>query len=179
LEAFTAEPVDRADACGVRWQGVRLATRPAKRELHDLAIELEYLTVGASNVLKFVYRVRNLRGTEQRVVAGLRLICALGSTPERLELRGDGIAHRPTPRGAQYERRGWGALVNATTGRTMLLVAEGNFVSLDDMGLDGRCLGGSDELRLAGHQTLQRVYYLVLADSYDSAGEYLVLRACP
>ena len=175
-ERISAEPVESVDGSGVRWQGVRLHTRPEKKELHDLSVELDYLTVARSNLLKMVYRVRNLRGAEQKAIAGIRLSGALGTTPEKLSMRGEGIHHRPTPWGTWFERRDWGALVNEESGRTLLLISNNNVVSLQDMGTAGRWIGSSEELRLSGHQTHERVYYCVLADSFMEARRYLVLR---
>ena len=58
-ETFTAEPVEMTDARGIPWSGVRLCTQMVRDKLLGLSLELDYLTVGQSNVLKLVYRVRN------------------------------------------------------------------------------------------------------------------------
>ena len=175
-EPFAAKPIEARDTSDLVWKGLRLTTRPEKQELHDLRVELEFVTLGEASTLKFVYRLQNLRGTEQTVSIGSRLISALGSDPSALVLRGEGLAHRPTPWGAWPKGQPWGALTNDATGRTLLMMGTRNDVDMDDLGEPGRVLGSSQLVRLAGRETHESVYYVVLADSLEEARAYLVMR---
>ena len=178
-ELFTATPLQAPDAAGLPWRGVRLSTRPEKKELHDLQVELDYLTVGHSKVFKYVYRLRNLRDAAQEVQTGNTLACRLGADPKGLVLRGEGLRRGATPRPLWAAEEDWGMLSNEVgpqAGRTMLLLSRQGDVLLEDGGQHGRVLGSSKRLRLARCETRELVYYLVLADSPDEAGEYLALR---
>ena len=175
-ERILAQLIETEDASGIIWRGVRLSVRPQKKELVDFGVELDYTTVGQANILKYVYRLSNLRDTEQVVKTRNDVACSLGTEPTKLVLRGEGIKHGPTPWAASSQGQNWGALTNDHTGKTMLLVSRQSDVALNDTGQYGRLLGTFNEVRLAGGETRELVYYLVLADSLEGARDYLVLQ---
>ncbi len=175
-EPMRAEELEERDAQGLPWRGVRLSTRPKKKELSDLFVELDYLTLGSADILKLVYRIRNLRGTEQSAHVGYRVMGSLGAGPAGLTLRGEGYVRRPSIVAASVGGRRWGALTNDANGKTMLLVARGPHVTLHDGGRHGRRLIVSDEARLAGGETREYVQYLVAAESLEAALSYVILQ---
>ena len=178
-EKATAQPVEVKDAMGIVWRGVRLSVRPDKKELHDLRIEIDYLTLGKANLLKYVYRLCNLRDTVQIVRAGSTVACRLGAEAKDLVLRGEKVVRRPTPWGAVMHGLSWGSLTAPRTGKTMLMVGGQPDVLLQDAGQHGRVLGAAKKLRLAGGETRDLVYYLVLCDTLEEARGYRVLGEYP
>lgn len=175
-ERFTAQPVEAPDRHGLTWQGVRITGNPTKKDLAELRIELDFLTLGDSSVLKYVYRLCNLRDTVRAARAGTSVACCLGTEPAELVLHGEGVWREPTPWGTRLEGARWGALANPHTGTSLLMVARQPDVLLNDLGQDGRQLGASDEIQLEPHQVREQVYYLVLADSLDGARSHIVLK---
>jgi len=175
-ERVGAQAVTVHDAHGLPWTGVRLGAKPQKKELQGLAVEVDCLTLGESPVVKVIYRVRNLRPTEERVNVGLLVSPSLGGRPTDLTGMTDGVTRRPTNWSAFLMGRSWSAVWNEGSGRTMLLVGRRPNVGLQDCGQYGRILGSWDEMRLKGDEVGEYVYYLVLADAPDAARQYLVLR---
>jgi len=174
-ERFTAEELDSRDAMGVLWRGVRLSVRPEREELHDLRVEIEYATLGDSNVLRLSHRLCNLRHTEQVVQLTSYVFAGLGGAPAQLLLRGPHSVHRANPVVSFIHGQPWGSLEHQDTGRCLLMVGRQGGVSLMDWGQDGRSLGSAHEVRLAGDDVCEHVYYLVLADSLQDAQAYQML----
>jgi len=175
-EKAVAEPIEAVDTGGLAWQGLRLKVRPTKEKYKDLEVELDYLTLGDADLLKYVCRVRNLRATEQAVKLNTAVACRLGAKPTELVLHGEDIRRKPTTCCAQIAAGQWGALSNHNTGRTMLVVSQRPDVGLWDAGQHGRVLTAGGLVRLAGEQVHERVYYLVLADSLEGDRGYRVLK---
>jgi len=174
-EACTAREVAFRDGAGILWRGVGLSVRPAREDLHDLHLEIEYATVGESNVLRVAHRLRNLRSTEQVVQLASQVFAGLGGQPSELLLCGPNIVHRPNPVITSIHDQPWGALVHQDSGRCLIMVGRGGGVSLMDWGQDGRSLGSAHEVRLAGDDVCEHVYYLALTDSLQAAEGYKML----
>lgn len=175
-EAVTAAPVTAPDGHGLPWAGVRLSVAPRKKELRELAIEVDVLTLGESPAVKLVYRVRNLRPTEQRAHVGFTITPSLGVGPLALTGLTDGVTRRPTNWSTFVTRRSWAGVWDEATARAMLLIGRSDAVALEDLGQYGRVLGAEEEMRLRGDEVCEHVYYLVLADGPDAARRYLALR---
>lgn len=175
-ERFSAQPVRQVDRGGLVWQGVRLSARPTRREFADLAIEVDYLTLAGSRALKYVYRLRNLRGTAQAVRTGSVAAFRLGGEATELNLHGVHTAHRPTPWSFIVAGQRWGALTHERTGKAVVMVGRQSDVVLNDAGRHGRTLGAMGDVHLAGDEVHELVYYLVLCDSLAQAREYIVLQ---
>jgi hypothetical protein len=69
-ETFASEAVDATDGRGIAWRGVRVSCEMVREQLVGLATDLDFLTVGGSNVLKLVYRARNLTTARRRLGYG-------------------------------------------------------------------------------------------------------------
>lgn len=175
-ERFAAQPIRQVDRGGLMWQGVRLSAQPTKREFADLIIEVDYLTLAGSRALKYVYRLRNLRGTAQVVRTGSVAAFRLGGEAAELSLHGAHTAHRPTPWSFTVAGQRWGALTHERTGKAVVMVGRQNDIVLADAGRHGRILGAMGDVHLAGNEVRELAYYLVLCDSLAQAREYAVLQ---
>lgn len=174
-ERVTAAPLEALDAAGIAWRGVRLSACPQKEGLRDLALEVDWLTVGESPVVKLVYRLRNLRPTSQRALVLARAFFRLGGTPTDLILRGDGQERRPTNWSSWRWGAHWGLLTHQDTGRSVALISPEPCVALNDHGQYGRLLGLSKEARLAGDGLAEMMAYFVLAATPEEALAYRAL----
>jgi len=121
------------------------------------------------------HRLCNLRHTEQVVQLTSYVFAGLGGAPAQLLLRGPHSVHRPNPVVSFIHGQPWGSLEHQDTGRCLLMVGRQGGVSLMDWGQDGRSLGSAHEVRLAGDDVCEHVYYLVLADSLQDAQAYQML----
>jgi len=172
----TAEAVETVDGCGLAWRGLRLVVRPSKKKREDIEIEIDYLTLGKADLLKYVLRLRNLRATKQVVRISSTVACRLGAEPAELSARSQDVNRTPTNWYAEIAAGHWGALANDRTGQTMLMVGTQPDVTLWDAGQAGRVLGAGDLIHLAGDEVHERVYYLVLAGSLEQAKAYRALK---
>ncbi|MFO7696395.1 MAG: GNAT family N-acetyltransferase [Anaerolineae bacterium] len=158
-----------SEAAGLTWRGVRLSTRPERKELHDLGVEMDYLTLPNCPVLKAVLRLTNLRPTRQTAVIGGGATFSLGGDPERLELRGEHMTHRPTPWSTWVSGQSWGTLTDPVTGASVLSACPQGKLGLSDTGRIGREFALSGKLDLAGGATRHVVWYFYLADGHEQA----------
>jgi hypothetical protein len=85
------------------------------------------------------------------------------------------VRREPTPWATQIEGQRWGALSQPATGQAALVVGGQSDVLLMDAGQYGRLLGTTRELRLAGDETKELRYYVVVADGLERALAYLPL----
>ncbi|MHB0857789.1 MAG: GNAT family N-acetyltransferase [Anaerolineae bacterium] len=173
-----AEMASEAISCdqgGIVWRGVRLSARPTRKELRDVLAEIAFLTVGASNVLRLVYRLRNLRDTAQRMSMSVAVAAGLGADPGALTLLGEGVRRKPGNVQASIGGQRWGAVTRLDTGKSLLMVGDQPDVSLEDMGQYGRLLGMNAEVHLAGGGVAEHVYHLVVANSLTDALAYRAL----
>ncbi len=166
---WQTEAVTAPDAQGLPWQGVRLTTRPERKELHDLMVSFDYLTLGDSPLLKVVYRLQNLRPTRQRVYLGGVVALRLGASPEQLTLQGDDVRLLPSPWASWHSHRGWGLLTEAHGGRSALAVCPQGKLVLADYAEGGRMFHLEDQATIEGGATLEVVLYLALAESPEAA----------
>jgi len=172
--AVTAQPLE-VTAAGLAWRGVRLTVQPAEKKLQGLGIEIDYTTLGGSNVLRQVMRLRNRWGCEQVARASSRVTAALGADPKALTILGEGVCRRPTNGSTWSGKHRWAALRNDATDRTLLVASRSNDLLLWDAGQHGRALDATHTLRLAANETQEIAHYLVLADSWERAQGYQAL----
>jgi GNAT superfamily N-acetyltransferase len=168
-DAWAAEAVSVTDAQGLPWRGVRLSARPQRKELHDLLVSYDYMTLGDSPVLKVVYRLENLRPTRQQVVIGGVAALRLGAALEQLVLQGERARHLPSPWSNWHTHTTWGLLTEPQSGRSALGVCPQGKLALVDNGHYGRLFELYDHVTLEGDATLEVVLYLALAESPQAA----------
>lgn len=171
-EHFDAREITCAGS-GLEWRGVRVSGRPERKELHDLSVEMDYVTVPQSPLLKAVLRLGNLRATRQEIMIGGGANFRLGGDPARLSLVGDDVWHRPAPWGMRYAGRTWGALTDENTGASVLSVCPQGRLSLSDAGTVGRGFALSGTLGLDGGAKREVTWYFYLAPDLERA---LVMR---
>jgi GNAT superfamily N-acetyltransferase len=174
-EAVSAQAIEARDAQGIAWQGVRLSADLAKKELQGLRVELDYLTVGGSPLLKWVYRLRNLRPTAAQAQLITHACFALGADPTQLTAHADGLRREPSVLPARMAEYPWVAVSNAQNGRTALMACRQERLSLWDAGQYGRVLGSEPLVKVQGDETVEIAYYLVIAETLDEALAYRAL----
>lgn len=172
--AVTVEPIETV-AAGLTWRGVRLTVQPTQERLQGLGIALDITTLGGSNVLRHVVRLRNLRGCEQEVRVALRTTAALGAEPTALTILGEGMYRRPSGNVMFSGKRRWAALRNDASGRTLLVASRANDLLLWDSGHHGRVVDALQPLRLAADEAQELVHYAVLTASWEDAQGYRAL----
>jgi GNAT superfamily N-acetyltransferase len=176
-ETFTAEPIVVVDAHGLSWRGVQVATTMKREGYEGLRVEVAYLTVGGSNVLKTIYRVTNETSVHRRHRLGLLAWCQPDEKYQNTVLYGDGLQYKRTPQNRFGKVGPWGAAVNPETGRTLVhVLASGEKrMELGDWGPDGGHLFAYNTASLPPHGTHEMVTYLALVDSLDEAKRYASL----
>jgi hypothetical protein len=175
-EAFTAERVEARDARGIDWTGVRVRCEVAREQLAGLALELDYLTVGHSNVLKLVCRVHNGTTAKRSLGCGWLSFWQLDGTREHNTLHSATVQRKPTPWGSWSEAGKWGLVTNAETGRTAVLVSPYPAVRLIDWDDMGGHVGLIDRMSIPASGSAERVCYLALCPDMDEARRYTCLQ---
>ena len=185
-ETFVTAPIGAIDPQGVAWHGVRLAAElKGQKTLKGLRIEIEYLTVPGSNVLKAILRLVNetpIYRPAWNPWLAFMLYAQVDGVYDNAVLYGEsphvGAIQRKRSLVHQWIRVGnWGAVVNPTTGRAITVVCpsapEG--VSLLNTGERGGHLMVTQSKTLAPHSMTELVIYAALVDSLDAARQYACL----
>jgi GNAT superfamily N-acetyltransferase len=76
-DSFTGEPAARRGARGLAWSGVRLTCQVRHPGTRWLALSVEYLTIGGSNLVALVQRLTNGSAAPQEVPAGFIVFPAM------------------------------------------------------------------------------------------------------
>jgi RimJ/RimL family protein N-acetyltransferase len=175
-ETFAVSPVEAADS-GIPWQGVRLACDLAREGFEGLRTELDYLTVGGSNVLKVVFRMLNASSAPRGVTQGFIVFVQVDGNHQNGVLYGDDFQRKRSPHEAWTRLGYWGAIVNPDTGRALAMVSGSGkgILGLTDWGKDGGHFWFDDELTIAPHGDCELVAYLALAESLEEAKRYEVM----
>jgi RimJ/RimL family protein N-acetyltransferase len=173
-ETFTAVPFESADARGIPWRGVQVAASVKREGFEGLRVEVAYLTVGGSNVLKVVYRLVNETSVYRRYAQGLLAFCQADGQYQDTVLYGEGYQRKSAPQMAYLKVGAWGAAVNPATGRAAVMVgASGEKrMEVSDWGVDGGHLMFYNTITLKPHGSHEMVAYLALAESLEEAKRY-------
>jgi hypothetical protein len=173
-ETFSVSQVEAADAAGVPWQGVRLASDLTREGCEDLRAELDYLTVGGSNVLKVVFRMLNASSAPRGVGPGFMVFVQVDGDHQNGALYGDDFQRKRSSHEAWTRLGDWGAILNPDTGRALAMVSGSGkgIVGLMDWGKDGGHFWFDDDLTIAPHGNCELVAYLALAESLEEAKRY-------
>jgi ribosomal protein S18 acetylase RimI-like enzyme len=174
-ETFAAQSVDAPDERAIPWKGVRLHCDVQREQLVGLQIELDYLTVGQSNVLKLVYRIHNTTTARRHIDAGWLVFAQPDGTSDKNVLRSESVERKATPWETWSDAEHWGIVVNPDTGRTMALVSAYPQVRLIDWGDAGGHLAWMSVVDVPPLGTAERVCYLVLCSDPVQAKRYIWL----
>jgi RimJ/RimL family protein N-acetyltransferase len=175
-ETFTAQQVEALDTRGIPWAGARVRCQMVREQLVGLAVELDYLTVGQSNVLKLVYRVRNETTAKRSLGYGWHSFWQLDGTWEHNTLYSAEIQRKPTPWGSWSEAGKWGIVTNAETGRTAVLVSPYPTIRLSDWDDMGGHLGFIGGMSIPASGVAERVCYIALCKDVEEARRYVPLK---
>jgi hypothetical protein len=148
----------------------------AREQLAGLALELDYLTVGRSNVLKLIYRVHNGTTARRSLGCGWLSFWQLDGTRAHNTLYSAAIQRKPTPWGSWSEAGKWGLVTNAETGRTAVLVSPYPAVRLCDWDDAGGHLGLIDRMSIPASGSAERVCYIALCPDMEQARQYTCLQ---
>ncbi len=175
-EVFTAQAVERSDERGIVWTGVRLSCTLRREQLAGLAVDLDYLTVGQSNLFKLVYRLRNLTTARRNLGVGWLTYWQPDGEWEKNTLRSQYVERKPTLWESWSEAGKWGLVLNGESRRTAILVSPYPNVWLVDWGNVGGHLGFMGETSVEPSGVTERVCYLALCATPEEASRYIPLQ---
>ncbi|MFN8493360.1 MAG: GNAT family N-acetyltransferase [Caldilineaceae bacterium] len=183
-ETFTTTAIEAIDTQGLAWQGVRLTTEiQGQKTLKGLRVEIEYLTVPGSNVIKAILRLVNETPIYRSDPwPGFMLYCQVDGVYNNAVLYGEsphsGPVHYKRSMAHQWVRMGhWAAVVNPTTGRALTVACPSHpeSVTLLNAGERGGHLMVTQSPTLAPHSMNELVMYVALVDSLEVARGYRCL----
>ena len=177
-ESFEGILLEAADGCGLLWKGVRLTAELTRETFRGLHAEIEYLTLGGSNVLKIVYRLINETGVYRDAEPGLMAFLQVDGTHKNAVLHTKDYHRKRTPVMSWGIGGHWAAAQNPETGRTLAVVNATGWqrVQSMDWGNDGAHFNLYEITRVPPAGTFELTAYLALAESLDEAKRYGVLK---
>jgi hypothetical protein len=175
-ETLAGQVIDLPDARGIPWRGVRVSAQITREDLVGLRAELDYLTVGQSNVLKLVCRIHNATTGKRRLVVGWLTFWQPDGSCETNVLRSEYVERKPVPWYSWSWARHWAMVTNNETGRTAVLVSPYPNVRAMDWGDPGGHLGCWSHADVLPGSTTERVCYVALCDNPDHARRYAWLK---
>jgi RimJ/RimL family protein N-acetyltransferase len=178
-EQFTAQPCTRTDERGIDWTGLCLTARIKREAFRGLRVEVAYLTVGRSNLLKIVYRLVNETQVFWRVIPGLLTFGQVDGRFDNTTLHADDVQMKRTSVMTWAVVGDWGAMTNPESGRTLAVIkgTPGAWLELSDYGQDGGHVFGFKRLLIPPQDQAEMVVYVALTDSLKEARRYAVLSA--
>lgn len=177
-ETFALESVDIDGAGGLKWSGVRLASELKREAFEGLEAQLDYLTVGGSNVLKVVFRIINKSSAPRRAMPGLFVCPQVDGEYRKSVLYADNLQRKRMPQEAWSRIGYWGAVVNPVSGRGMAMISGSGkaLLGLADWGKDSGHFWYDDVLLVPPFESRELTAYLVLAESLEEARRYEALK---
>ncbi|HVE92028.1 MAG TPA: hypothetical protein VNE62_06985, partial [Actinomycetota bacterium] len=139
-QRFEGRPSRSVDDRGLEWTGVRVSCTPEHEKLRGLRLEVDYLTLGGSPVLKVSVRVTNLESVVRRVSTGLMAYVQPGGSREKTIVSSEHGSHKTTPRNSQRHAGRWGIATNPASGTSIVLSSPSPDVGLFQAGPDGNHL---------------------------------------
>lgn len=164
----------------VPWSGVRLSSVLQRDIFRGLRLEMDYCTVGGSNVLACTLRVINSTAGPLPVMAITQAYLQPGgSVADALLYTEDGHPLPRLPDSEYWTRSGaWAAVGNGQTGECLALVSAtpGAGIDANDWGTLGAHLFVTGVTVIAPHAVYEQKSYLVLAGSAAEARCYRSLK---
>ncbi len=174
-ETFTGAIIDLPDARGIPWRGVRVSSVLQHEHLRGSAAEVDYLTVGNSNVLKVICRMRNLTTARRDLFFDLLSFWQPDGTSAYNVLRGEGLERKPNPWNNWAETQRWAAVINGETGRTLIQVSPYPNIYHIDWSVGGH-MACFNYLDMPPEGILERVFYFALCPTWAEAKRYIALK---
>ncbi|MCB9134187.1 MAG: hypothetical protein H6636_02095 [Anaerolineales bacterium] len=173
-ETFTVSPITIPDARALPWQGLRLSTELTREAFRGMNLELDYLTLPGSNVLKSTIRLVNQTSIYRKADPGFLAFVQVDGTHK------NGTAHTPdfqrkrTPHMTWAVTSPWAAIENPETGRTMVAVNPTGWQQLMamDWGMHGVHFNIFESVSVPPQGVYELTTYLALAGSVDEAKRY-------
>lgn len=176
-ENWTSSPMETRDTQGLAWQGVRLMSELQREPLRGLAVEIDYLTTGGSQLLKAVLRVVNRTEAICKVEGGWATFWAPdGNASENVLYGEDWQSKRTDFMDAWIHAGYWGAVVNPATGTTAIVVCPEPIIKLMDEGRSATSLNPHAEMTIPPLADMKRVVYFVVASDLSLARAYACLK---
>ena len=176
-EQFTPQPCERTDESGLTWTGLCLSAVLKREQFEGLRAEIEYLTVGRSNLLKVVYRLANKTGVYRRAISGLLSFCQPDGNHDNTALHTDGVQLKRAQVMSWVVGGTWSAATNPESGRTLVAVkgTPDAWMELSDWGQDGGHLFGFKRTLIPPQGHAEMVVYLALEGSLEGGQRYAAL----
>ena len=174
-ETFTGAAVDVPDARGIPWRGVRVSADLQREWLRGLRVEVDYLTVGQSNVLKLIYHIHNSTTAKRSLIAGWLSFWQPDGSHQHNVLHAAGLQRQPNTWDSWADTDYWSAVSNGETGRSVMQVSPYPNVGYIDWGAGGHlsCYGTVEVLP---ESSVERVVYLALCPDLTTAKRYIALK---
>lgn len=174
---FSVTTTQQTDDHALTWQGVTLSATPSIKQLEGLKVELSYLTLPGSNVLKLIFRVINPTSVYRRATPSFFLFCALDGQAENGTLHSSDLVRKHTANDNWAIVKEWVAVENPKTGKAMIIVAPTGREQaiLMDWGKFGGHLWIENDTVLPPHSHHDLIGYVALTDSIEAAKKYAVL----
>ncbi len=178
-ETFTVSPAEMPDARGLPWKGVRLTAELTRQVFRGLRVEVTYLTLGDSNVLKVSYRLINETSVYRDVEPGVMGFLQVDGTHENATLHCDEFHRKRTPYNAWAVGGSWAAAENPDTGHAIVAVNASGWqrVQTIDWGEYGGHINCYEVTRVPPQGTHEIIAYFALVKSVAEARRYEVLKA--
>jgi GNAT superfamily N-acetyltransferase len=176
-ETFYTEGVKMTDRFDLSWEGVRFSSQLALEAFHGIKAEINYLTLGGSNLFKVIYRLVNQTNVFREVEPSLMTFLQVDGSHKDTVLHTKKIQRKRTQQMAWINGDAWAAAENPDTGRVIAVVNASGWrrVQLLDWGVDGGHFNCYEIAHLPPESTYEMVMYLALATSLDEAKLYRVL----
>ncbi len=182
-ERFSGESVQRTGERGLVWEGIKVTCQPEHKELRWLRVEAEYLTLPGSNLVALVSRWINQAPTRMWLPGdgGIAVWCQPGGSRDK------SVMHWKREQERRYRLRGgfpqdarsdaWGAVSNAETQDTLLLVASDPHckVGVEDFGNEGPHLVTSAQVGFDPGETREILSWLIVTRDLEQADAYASL----
>ena len=174
-ESFDYRLTDHTDLHGLVWQGVQVSTSPGAHTHRGLKIEVDYMTLPGSNLLKVIYRMVNETAVYRQVYPRLQSYFQTdGQFDNALMLTTDYQRKRDKSDYWEWHNSPWGISLNHDTGRAMMVIKGSGrrTVFIQDMGQYGAHFWIDDRVEIPPHNAHELIGYYVLAETLDDAREY-------
>jgi hypothetical protein len=173
-ETFTASSVEFPDEHGLPWKGLRVSTEVTREAFRGLRVELDYLTLPGSNVLKAIFRLVNEAPIYREVQPGFFSFLQVDGTHKNGALYTPDFHRKRTPHMSWGVSGPWAAVQNPDTGRTIVSVNPGGWqriVTLD-WGDFGVHLNVDEITHVAPEGVKELTAYFALTESVEEARLY-------